>query len=71
MSILKNSNREVVSFDVNDKTHRKAYDTYAKTKCWGTCPFRFRLERPYLDVVTMIESKMIAYYTGQEFVNEV
>ena len=66
-TLLNNANRPFVQFDATSVEHRRAYQLFTKTQCWGYIPYRFKLEAPFLNLVDMIEDKMCRYYVEKEF----
>ena len=69
MSILYRGNRPLISFDVENPDHRKWFAEFVKYNTWGKCPVRFLAENLDQDLVSHINSKMLAYYIRQEFEN--
>jgi len=69
MSILFRGSRPIVAFDVDNPDHRKWYSDFVKYRTWGRCPVRFMAEALDQDLVSYINSKMLAYYIEQEFGN--
>ena len=68
MSILELAKRPIVSFDVEDKRHRQWFAEFNSLSTWSKCPVRFLVaEENGEDLVTMIQRRLIAYYTGREF----
>ena len=67
MSILNNAQRPVITFDASQKEHRRAYQQFLNTSCWGHLPYRFKVEAPFLNLVDMCENRMTAYYLNAEF----
>lgn len=67
MSILNSNQRPVYIFDASEKEHRRAYQQFCKTNCWGHLQYRFKVEAPFLNLVDMIQYKMNAYYLSKEF----
>jgi hypothetical protein len=62
-------NSLLVKYDVNNITHRKAYYHFQNKFKWHPKAPRFIVEPPFLDVPTMIQSKLLSYYLKQEFTN--
>lgn len=60
-------NNLLVKFDVNNVEHRKVYFNFWKNMKWDAKAPRFEVEQPYLDVPSMIQSKLVQYYQKQEF----
>ena len=54
-------------FDASNEEHRRVAKVFFDTSSWKHTNTRFIVERPYIDVVSMIQSKMIEYYTSREF----
>jgi len=67
MSRLQLFGRPYVVFDAKNKNHRNYYHNFAVTHSWGSCPVRFVIDDDNGDLVTMIQRKLIEYYTNKEF----
>jgi len=67
MSRLQLFGRPFVVFDPKNKDHRNYYHTFVTTHSWGQCPVRFVIDDDNGDLVTMIQRKLIEYYTNKEF----
>jgi hypothetical protein len=67
MSRLQLFGRPFVVFDAGNKYHRSYYHNFATTHSWGSCPVRFVIDDDNGDLVTMIQRKLIEYYTNKEF----
>jgi hypothetical protein len=67
------SNRLVMSsrpwtvFDASNKQHRQWFTEFEQNRTWGKCPVRFIITDDQGDLLTMIQRKLIAYYTSKEF----
>lgn len=68
MSRLAYSGRPWAVFDPNNKQHRQFYAEFVKSGSWGRCPVRFIVDDDVGDIITMIQRKLISYYTRKEFV---
>jgi hypothetical protein len=67
MSQLLFLGRPWAAFDANNKQHRKWFKEFQLTGTWGRCPVRFIISDDQGDLVTMIQRRLIAYYTAREF----
>lgn len=67
MSKLNYIGRPWVIFDAGNKNHRRWFAEFQKYASWGHCPVRFIVDDEGLDLVTMIQRKLIEYYTEKEF----
>lgn len=67
MSRLAYSGRPWAVFDASNKQHRQFYAEFVKSGSWGRCPVRFIVDDDIGDIITMIQRKLIAYYTRKEF----
>jgi hypothetical protein len=63
--------RPTVFFDANNKDHRREYANFLKYRGWSRCPVQFYLDSDYPDVLTMVQTKLAAYYTESEFRSEI
>lgn len=54
-------------FDVTDVNHRKHYLYFSKHHAWHETSPAFFLEHPHISVPSMIASKLLDYYSEQEF----
>lgn len=61
------SSRPWVAFDASNKQHRQWFADFERNRTWGRCPVRFIITDDQGDLLTMIQRKMLAYYTGKEF----
>ena len=55
-----------VRFDKNNVEHRRHFYRFLNESKWGNSP-RFILETPFLDIPSMIQSKMLHHYMENEF----
>ena len=69
MSKLQLFGRPFVVFDAHNKNHRKYFAEFQAKRSWGQCPVRFVIDDENGDLVTMIQRKLIDYYTRREFGN--
>ena len=69
MSKLQLFGRPFVVFDAHNKNHRKYFAEFQANHSWGQCPVRFVIDDENGDLVTMIQRKLIDYYTRREFGN--
>lgn len=69
MSKLQLFGRPFVVFDAHNKNHRKYFADFQANRSWGGSPVRFVIDDENGDLVTMIQRKLIDYYTKREFGN--
>jgi hypothetical protein len=67
MSRLDYIGRPWTAFDAGNKQHRKWFKEFQSTGTWGRCPVRFIISDDQGDLVTMIQRRLISYYTAREF----
>jgi hypothetical protein len=67
MSILLFNGRPWVVFDAHNQQHRKWFAEFQRTRSWGHCPVRFISDDAAADLLTMIQRRLIDYYTAKEF----
>jgi len=67
MSRLQLFGRPFVVFDPKNKDHRAHYHNFVVNKTWGSCPVRFVVDDDHGDLITMIQRRLIEYYTNKEF----
>lgn len=67
MSKLAFFGRPWVVFDPANKNHRRWFAEFQSNCAWGQCPVRFVVADEQGDLVTMIQRKLIDYYTTREF----
>jgi hypothetical protein len=67
MSILLFNGRPWVVFDAHNRQHRQWFADFQRTCSWGHCPVRFISDDAAGDLLTMIQRRLIAYYTAKEF----
>ena len=67
MSKLQLIGRPWVVFDPKNKDHRRWYSDFNRDCKWGNCPVRFVVDDDCGDLITMIQRRLIAYYTEKEF----
>jgi len=59
--------RPYVVFNPSDKNHRRWFAEFQANRAWGQCPVRFIVADDQGDLVTMIQRKLIEFYTMKEF----
>jgi len=69
MSKLSFIGRPWVVFDPTLKPHRQWFAEFQARQSWGHCPVRFIVDDNTGDLLTMIQRKLIDYYTNKEFGN--
>lgn len=67
MSSLIVNSRPWVVFDATNKQHRRWFSDFQRDRTWGKCPVRFIVTDDQGDLLTLIQRKLIAYYTEKEF----
>ena len=67
MSVLHFKARPWTVFDPSNKEHRRWYSQFTKHGTWGRIPVRFVVPDDHGDLVSMIEKKLLAYYSKKEF----
>ena len=67
MSRLSLYGRQWVVFDAQNKQHREWFAEFQSRKSWSRCPVRFIVDDENGDLLTMIQRRLIEYYTDQEF----
>lgn len=67
MSRLNFIGRQWTVFDANNKNHRQWFADFQRDHTWGGCPVRFISDDASGDLLTMIQRRLIAYYTVKEF----
>lgn len=67
MSRLSLYGRQWVVFDAQSKQHRQWFAEFQARKSWANCPVRFIIDDENGDLLTMIQRRLIEYYTDQEF----
>jgi hypothetical protein len=67
MSKLQLFGRQFVVFDPENKKHRSYFAEFQTWGTWGRCPVRFVVDDDNGDLVTMIQRRLIDYYTTKEF----
>jgi len=67
MSRLSLYGRQWVVFDAHSKQHRQWFAEFQSRKSWSKCPVRFIIDDENGDLLTMIQRRLIEYYTDQEF----
>jgi len=61
------SSRPWVAFDASNRQHRQWFADFERNRTWGKCPVRFIITDDQGDLLTMIQRKLLAYYTSKEF----
>jgi hypothetical protein len=54
-------------FDASNRDHRKWFAQFQAEGTWANCPVRFVVSDDHGDLVTMIQRRLIDYYTTKEF----
>jgi len=67
MSRLSFYGRQWTVFDPKKKDHRQWFAEFQRTNTWSNCPVRFIVDDNVGDLLTMIQRKLIEYYTDVEF----
>ena len=67
MSILSFYGRPWTVFDAANRQHRKWFAQFQAQGTWSNCPVRFIVAEDQGDLVTMIQRRLIDYYTTKEF----
>jgi hypothetical protein len=67
MSRLAFYGRPWVVFDAQNKQHREWFAEFQARRSWSRCPVRFIIDDENGDLLTMIQRRLIDYYTNQEF----
>lgn len=70
MSRLAFSGRPWAVFDPKNKEHRRWFAEFQHIQSWSHCPVRFIVDDDHGDLLTMIQRKLIEFYTDKEFVVE-
>jgi hypothetical protein len=67
MSRLAYIGRPWVAFDPEDKQHRKYFADFQENRTWGKCPIRFIISDDAGDLLSMMQRRLVEYYTATEF----
>lgn len=67
MSKLELYARPLVIFDAYDKAHRQHYFNFMQTGSWRGCPYRFAIPDDVGNLQSMIQRKLLDYYSNKEF----
>ena len=67
MSILAFHGRPWTVFDAGNREHRKWFAQFQAQNTWSNCPVRFIIDNDQGDLITMIQRRLIDYYTTKEF----
>jgi len=67
MSKLVQAGRPYVAFNPSNKDHRKWFAQFQAQATWSRCPVRFFIDDDAGDLVTMIQRRLIDFYTTKEF----
>lgn len=70
MSRLAFFGRPWVVFDAYNRQHREWFAEFQNRRSWSRCPVRFIIDDENGDLLTMIQRRLIEYYTDQEFGKE-
>jgi hypothetical protein len=54
-------------FDARNRQHRQWFAEFQKRRSWGQCPVRFIIPDDCGDLLSMIQGRLIEYYTSEEF----
>lgn len=71
MSKLSFIGRPWVVFDSTSEQHRQWFAEFQTRHSWSHCPVRFVVDDDVGDLLTMIQRKLIDYYTHKEFGNRI
>jgi len=71
MSKLSFIGRPWVVFDSTSEQHRQWFAEFQARRSWSHCPVRFIVDDDVGDLLTMIQRKLIDYYTYKEFGNRI
>jgi len=71
MSKLSFIGRPWVVFDATSEQHRQWFAEFQARRSWSHCPVRFIVDDDVGDLLTMIQRKLIDYYTHKEFGNRI
>lgn len=69
MSRLTYFGRPFTAFDPANKEHRKWFAEFQSRSSWGQCPVRFIIPDDSGDLLTLIQRRLVDYYTQREFGN--
>lgn len=69
MSKLQLFGRPFIVFEAKNKEHRRWFAEFQAHRSWGNCPVRFVVDDDQGDLVTMIQRRLIEFYTNKEFGN--
>jgi len=67
MTILAFYGRPWTVFDAGNREHRKWFAQFQAKNTWAHCPVRFVVSDDNGDLITMIQRRLIDYYTTKEF----
>ena len=67
MSILLFNGRPWTVFEAHNRLHRKWFAEFQRNRTWANCPVRFISDDAAGDLLTMIQRRLIDYYTAKEF----
>jgi hypothetical protein len=67
MSKLAYLGRPWTVFDAKNKLHRAWFAEFQNKRTWSNCPVRFVVADDQGDLITMIQQRLIEYYTTKEF----
>lgn len=59
--------KPVVSFDPENKTHRRYWAMFLKQQSWANIPIRFALTENVNDIIVMVNRILADYYISKEF----
>jgi len=67
MSRLAFYGRPWIVFDAYNQQHREWFAEFQARRSWAHCPVRFIIDNEHGDLLTMIQRRLIEFYTDQEF----
>ena len=67
MSVLAFHGRPWTVFDATNREHRKWFAQFQAQNTWANCPVRFIVSDDHGDLITLIQRRLIDYYTTKEF----
>jgi hypothetical protein len=67
MSKLAQHGRPYMAFNPSNKDHRRWFAQFQAHSTWAMCPVRFFIDNDAGDLITMIQRRLIDFYTTKEF----
>jgi len=67
MSVLAFHGRPWTVFNAANREHRKWFAQFQAKNTWANCPVRFIVSDDHGDLITLIQRRLIDYYTTKEF----